>query len=390
MRTAKSVSRLRKPNANCEIRFVTRKTGYKLPNFFPGSCRKLMLSILNSVDYLSQYRTSLTMNEIDRQVKLEADAIHDGILRYSEIRQYQLATDTRAVRDLVDNCLTPLADAILAEQLSLKTSQRQKLPNYGLPLISITHEKLALITLCTLLNGISRSEFQEGQEPATTAVAYEIGQRCRLERMYDRLRRRQVDVADELRSRNRSRHAGRRAEELARKLEDPGDWTRNFRSYHLGEKLIALAIGFTHFDGLPVFELKTVREGEGKRIKRTQTIALTTAAGDWIASHPSTLESLPSPIYLPMIVRPRPWTSLAGGGYLMTPLNLLKRQGKRALKILENADLSVVFSAVNAMQGTAYRINCGIYRTMRQAWDSNNLLFGLKTHAAERLPPKLP
>src|SRR5215831_3644466 len=275
MRTAKSVSRLRKPNANCEIRFPAAKTGCELRIRFPVRYGKLMLSILNSVDYLSQYRTSLTMNEIDRQVKLEADAIHDGILRYSENRQYQLATDTRAVRDLVDNCLTPLADAILAEQLSLKTSQRQKLPNYGLPLISVTHEKLALITLCTLLNGISRSEFQEGQEPATTAVAYEIGQRCRLERMYDRLRRRQVDVADELRSRNRSRDAGRRAAQLARKLDDPDDWATNYRSFHLGEKLISLAVRFAKFDGGPIFELKKVRESSAKGTKTTHRIELT-------------------------------------------------------------------------------------------------------------------
>jgi DNA-directed RNA polymerase len=290
------------------------------------------------------------MNDLDRQYKLEADAIQDGILRYFQNREYQVASDTKPGRDLVGNCLKPLADAILEEQLALKTSQRQKLPNYGLPLLSISHEKLALITLCTLLNAISRSEFEEGQDPATTVVAYEIGQRCRLERIYDRLRRRQVDVAHELCSRNRNRNAWRRAEEFARKVDDLDDWSRNFRSYHLGQKLIALAVRFTHFDGQPVFELKTVQDAEGKRIKTTRTVALATAAGDWIARHPWTLESLPSPVHLPMIVRPRPWTSLAGGGYLMTPMTLLKRYGKRAQQILANADLSVAYSAVNALQ----------------------------------------
>jgi hypothetical protein len=201
-----------------------------------------MFSIPNSVDYLSQCATALIMKDIDRQVKFEADAIQDGIVRYSQTREYQLASDTRPVRDLVGNSLQPLADAILEEQLALKTSQRQKLPRYGIPLLSITHEKLALITLGTLLNVISRSELDEGHAPATTAVAYDIGQRCRLERIYDRLRRRQVNLAHELRSRNRSRHAGRRAEELARQLDDPDDWAKNFRSYHLGEKLIALAV----------------------------------------------------------------------------------------------------------------------------------------------------
>jgi len=331
------------------------------------------------------------VKDIDRQVKLEADAIHDGILRYSQSCEYQLATDTKPVRDLVGNALKPLAEAILAEQLALKTAERQKLPKYGTPLLSITHEKLALITLGTLLNAISRSEFEEGLAPGATAVAYEIGQRCRLERIFDRLRRRQVDVAHELRSRNRSRDARRRAEELARKLDDPGDWSKNYRSFHLGEKLIALAVDCACFDGQAIFELKTVRESYARRTKTTQRVELTTAAGDWIGSHESALASLPSPVYLPMIVPPRPWTSLAGSGYLVTPLKLLKRQAtRRAQQLLENADLSIVFSAVNAMQSTAYRINKDIYRDMRTAWGAGNLFFGLKTHTFEQLPPRLP
>ena len=38
---------------------------------------------------------------------------------------------------------------------------------------SITLEKPALITLGTLLNAISRSEFEEGLAPDATVVAYE-------------------------------------------------------------------------------------------------------------------------------------------------------------------------------------------------------------------------
>jgi DNA-directed RNA polymerase len=331
------------------------------------------------------------MKDLDRQAKLEADAIHDGIVRYSQSREYQLATDSRPVRDLIGNSLKSLADAILQEQVALKTSERPKLPKYGTPLLAINHEKLALITLGTLLNAISRSEFDEGLEPRITSVAYEIGQRCRLERIFDRLRRRHVNVAQDLLSRNRSRHARRRAEELARKLDDDDDWAKNFRSHHLGEKLIALAVEFAYFDGQPVFELRTVREGYDKRTKTTHKVALTTAASDWIGSHEAALASLPNPVYTPMIMPPRPWTSLSGGGYLLTPLNLLKRKAnRRAQQLLETADLAVVFSAVNALQSTAYRINKDIYRTMRSAWDAGNLVFGLRTHAPEQLPPRLP
>jgi DNA-directed RNA polymerase len=319
------------------------------------------------------------MKDIDRQIKLEANAIHDGMVRYAQSHEYRLATDSKPVRDLVREALRPLADAILAEQLALKVPKRQRPPKYGTPLLSLPAEKLALITLGTLLNTINRSEFEDGLDPAFTSLAFEIGQRCRLERIFDCLQHREVDIAYELRSRNRSRDAGRRAEQLARKLDDDDDWARNYRSFHLGEKLIALAALFAEFDGQPIFELKTVRDSDAQAMKTTQRVALTTAAADMIASHPSTLASWPPPVYQPMIVPPRPWTSLSEGGYLATPLKLLKRQpSRRAQQLLGKADLSPVLSAVNAIQGTAFRINKRIFQVMRPAWDAGHPFFGLR------------
>src|SRR5881409_2544417 len=70
-----------------------------------------------------QYRiNSLQMNDIDRQKKLETDAVRDGILRYCHSREYAQTTDSKPVRNLVAAALKPLAEAILAEQLALKSS----------------------------------------------------------------------------------------------------------------------------------------------------------------------------------------------------------------------------------------------------------------------------
>jgi DNA-directed RNA polymerase len=321
-------------------------------------------------------------------MKLEADAIRDGLLRYAQSCEYQLATDSKPIRELLYHSLKPLGDAILAEQIELKTAQRQKLPKYGVPLLSIGHEELALITLGTLFNAITRSECSEGSAPGCTSVAYEIGQRCRIERIFDCVRGRQVDVARELLSRNRSGHAWRRAEELAQKLDDEDDWAKNYRSFHLGEKLISLAVRFAEFEGAPMFELSACRESDGRT--RT-TVALSTPAGDWIAGHEAALASLSSPVHRPMIVPARPWSSLSEGGYLATPLTLLKRKpSRRAQRLLDKADLSPVFSAVNAMQNTAYRINKAIDRDMRDLWDAGHPVFGLETHTLRQLPPRLP
>jgi hypothetical protein len=79
--------------------------------------------------------------------------------------------------------LRSLADVIRAAQDSLKTSKKAKLPACGLPLLSLGHEQLALITLGTLFNMIARSEFDTCLPPGITSIAYEVGQRCRIERL---------------------------------------------------------------------------------------------------------------------------------------------------------------------------------------------------------------
>src|SRR5213593_2879611 len=348
------------------------------------------MKALSSKRVRTQYRiNSFKLNDIDWKKKLETDSLPDGILRYCQSREYAQATDSKPVRNLAADALKPLADVILAEQLALNSSGHRRLPRYATPLLSISPDKLALITLSTLFNCISQSEFDDGVAPALTSIEYEVGQRCRLERIFDCYQKREVDIAYELRSRNRNRNAGRRAEQLARELDDDEEWAKNYRSFHLGEKLISLAVRFAKFDGQPIFEFQTVRESDTQGTKTTQRIALTTAASDWIAGHDTTLASL-SPVYLPMIVPPRSWTSLSGGGYLVSRLNLLKRQPTtRAKQLLKKADMTIVLSAVNAMQNTPYRINQKIYRYQRKAWDEGHLFFGLPAHTVGQLPPRL-
>lgn len=144
----------------------------------------------------------------ERQIKLEADAVEEGLSRYRVARKHQLPTHSKEAAAFLIDSLKPLSDAILAEQLALKDSQaRRKLPKYGVPLLSLNHEKLALITLGTIFNLVSRMELEEGALPSRTTVAYEIGQRCRIERIFDRARTREVNLSKELRNRNLNRNA---------------------------------------------------------------------------------------------------------------------------------------------------------------------------------------
>src|ERR1700680_52757 len=176
----------------------------------------------------------LHMDNMERQRQIESDSVRDGCVRWCQDTEYQQATDTKPYRNLIGMACRLLAGAIRATQDSLKTSKNAKLPAWGLALLSIGHEQLALITLGTLFNMIARSEFETCLPPGITTVAYEIGQRCRIERLFDLAKHREVDVAEILLSRNRNRNAAKRAAELAALVDDEDDWATHFRAYHLG------------------------------------------------------------------------------------------------------------------------------------------------------------
>ncbi|HLH30166.1 MAG TPA: DNA-directed RNA polymerase, partial [Terriglobia bacterium] len=308
------------------------------------------------------------MSKMERQRQIEQDSVRDGCVRWAQNADRVEATDTKAYRVLMGIVLRSLADAIRAEQESLKASKKM-LPAWGLALLSLGADQLALITIGTLFNMIARSEFDTCLPPRITPVSFEIGQRCRIERLADLANDRAADIAEIVFARNRSRNAAKRAREWAALVDDEHDWATNFRAYHLGGKLISLALQHAVFEGQPLFEERKDEEGAGKDFKKNHRIALTEIAETWIGEQTPEALKLFNPIWVAMIVEPRPWTSLSEGGYLTIKMTLYKRQtGRKAQQRLAKADLSAVYAAVNAMQNTPYRINQAIYRLQRDAW----------------------
>jgi hypothetical protein len=101
-------------------------------------------------------------------------------------------------------------------------------------------------------------------------------------------------------SRNRNRNAAKRTADLAARVDDEDDWATHFRAYHLGGKLISLALQHAVFEGKPIFEEKQDLEGSGKRLKNMQRIGLTEAAETWIGEQTPEALDLFNPIYVPM------------------------------------------------------------------------------------------
>jgi DNA-directed RNA polymerase len=300
-----------------------------------------------------------------------------GAARYFRNLEYRSATDTKVGQEIVKNSLQPLANAVFQEQRVFKFRQDGRASKSGVTIISVHHEKQALITVSMLVNALAKSGSEDFEGVPVTRLAFDIGERIRAERIHDLLRGRGIAIADELITRHRTRNAKRLADIMARKLDDPDYWAANDLSYHLGEILVWLAVRWVTFNGQPVFEKKTVADPSDPK-KTVELISLTETAADWIAANQQEMAALASPAFLPMILPPRPWTIPTEGGYLMHRLHLVKGERRGTKKVLEEVNLRVVRSAVNAMQWTPWRFNKDTCAVIADAWDARLPLFGQK------------
>ncbi|MBQ3032776.1 MAG: hypothetical protein IJD28_00215 [Deferribacterales bacterium] len=74
--------------------------------------------------------------------------------------------------------------------------------------------------------------------------------------------------------------------------------------------------------------------------------------------------------YLPMITPPKEWTNPYNGGYYTQSYPLVK--ARFGNKKVSDESMETVYTAVNAMQNTAYRINKKVYETALALWQMGN------------------
>lgn len=169
--------------------------------------------------------------------------------------------------------------------------------------------------------------------------------------------------------------AGMRAAGMA-KLK----WSRLDR-VSLGMKLIELVSEATGF-----IELKHQTEGTHKTPVR---ICPTPACLDWMQrAHIDAAEF--QPVCLPMVVPPTPWKSPYKGGYVTSigQFKLVKTPNTAYLDELGSVHMPMVYSAINQVQGTPWRINKAVMGILAGAWLRGETLGGLPSTEELPLPPR--
>lgn len=122
----------------------------------------------------------------------------------------------------------------------------------------------------------------------------------------------------------------------------------------------------------------TVANGK-RRVKKHTYLRLTEEASDWIASRDAFLEVM-TPAYLPMVVPPRPWSPGQPGGYmfdLYQNVSLVRTSSPAHQRRLDEADMPVVYEALNRVQETPWRINQRVLAVIREAVERGGGIAGI-------------
>ena len=79
-----------------------------------------------------------------------------------------------------------------------------------------------------------------------------------------------------------------------------------------------------------------------------------------------------SPYYMPVTEPPKPWDDVRGGGFWsehIEPLEIVTKARPARMKMLEEANLDLVYKGLNTMQETPWTINKKVLEVQKQLWE---------------------
>jgi len=144
--------------------------------------------------------------------------------------------------------------------------------------------------------------------------------------------------------------------------------------------------------GSKLVEIFLEKTGLIGMVKRQDNLALEMKPEhrEWIEEECRRSEWL-SPMYLPMVIPPQPWSTPKAGGYWSgraRRLTLVKSNNRAYLEELGNQDMPEVYTAVNALQNTAWAVNRKVLAVMEELCDNHSTLAIIPQFDDQPLPEK--
>lgn len=126
-----------------------------------------------------------------------------------------------------------------------------------------------------------------------------------------------------------------------------------------------------------------------KSKKHFKNIVATKELANWLENMNEKLE-LMQPFFLPMVCKPKDWTSILDGGYISPYLKrnkFIKNNNREYLKKLETASMPKVYEAVNHLQSTGWQINNKVLEVAQELWRIGHKVAEMPDREDESLIP---
>jgi len=317
------------------------------------------------------------------QLRLEQESLTRGSARYRKIldrkREKGLEAHTGPGHRLVLDTIDAAAQAVTRFIEDAQTGRPGKRHAALKHIRGMDVHVLAYLTAVTCVNALALNK------PKLTSVAIALGKEVENELNFAMLHREHPGLHTVIQRQLKKSTAPRHTmavmrHHVAYAAREHRVILNDREALLLGLKLIEL---FAEATGL----IEIILKPTGKK-ERTLVIAGNRKILDWLdRAHESA--ALFQPVLLPMVVPPRPWTTPRDGGYL-TDLGgraeLVRTRNRAYKRELEQADMPLVFEAVNAIQATPWKINRPVLEVMKALWAAGGGVAGLPECELQALP----
>lgn len=312
----------------------------------------------------------MTVSETQLQKQIEREQVQydGGVSRYYKRIKSEDVGETIPGRELVRRACEPVAAAIEHMVAEVEAGKAGR----GRPALTVRYLSavqplpVAFITARACLFGATK-------EKSTTVIAMRIARQIEEHYRFDELRTENPGLSNAMaRKAKRWTTAFHRAA-IMRKAADIGSVQglgfTDKEKLHVGLKLIELFIETT---GLAI----TQTTGSGTSMIRRLVLTSETAA--WLAKQHGNFDHL-HPMFTPMVVPPKPWTSPISGGYLTAEnrVDLVTNVTPEMRDDLFSVNMRSVYDAINRVQAVPFQINRTILDLVDQCWSEGTLLGGL-------------
>lgn len=315
-----------------------------------------------------------------QQLALEHEAYTLGEERFHKALERQMERGEFADNATVKPVLTTLIPLFMAAYNNWVEHQVTKVRRKHVALQffqMVNPVNIAAVTIKIVLNTVGKKGPTSVQN-----LAVALGRGLEEEARFGRIRDQEADhfnkhIRKALNQRNGHTYKVKYLEKVEGHMQEANElqsaWAswdalENDVAFHIGIRLLELLIESTQ-----LVEMK--REHAGNAKLDGEYVHLTSEWSDKLCARAFSLAGI-TPRHQPMIVPPKEWTKMVGGGYWAKgrkPIPLIRVRSKRALQRYSDVYMPEVYKAVNIAQSSAWRVNTQVLEVAKAVMEWKNV-----------------